>query len=135
MVTAIDIDISDLMNKPYADNGRGPDSYDCAGLFYEIAGRLGRLMPNPDTPADQNGKNRIFEAVLKNHFERIEGPRDWCAAVFRIWDEEDMEKWHIGHVLPGCTRFIHITEKTCVCTTSLNHRHWRLMLEGFYKYG
>jgi hypothetical protein len=129
------IDISDLMDKPYGANGRGPELYDCWGLFMEIARRLGRYVPGYDTPQNEEEKNELFETVKDLHFKRIDEPEDWCAVVFRVWDEKGKEKWHIGHVLPGCDRFIHITEKTSVCTTSLKHRHWQIFLEGFYRYG
>jgi len=129
------IDISDLMDKPYQENGRGPEFYDCGGLFYEIAKRLGRYLPQYDTPKTDEEKDELFVTVKELHFVRIEEPEDWCAVIFRMWDDEGKEKWHIGHVLPGGGRFIHITEKTSVCTTSLQHRHWKMFFEGFYRYG
>ena len=129
------IDISDLMNKPYRENGRGPEFYDCAGLFYEIAGHLNRYLPQYDTPKTDEEKDELFVTVKELHFVRLKGPEDWCAVIFRIWDDDGKEKWHIGHVLPGCSRFIHITEKTSVCTTSLKHQLCALFLEGFYRYG
>lgn len=129
------IDVSDLIGKPYQENGRGPRFYDCCGLFYEIARRIGRYLPEYDTPKSDEEKNELFEAVKDFHFRRIEYPESWCAVIFRIWDDKGCEKWHIGHVLPGCRRFIHITEKTCVCTTSLKHTFWKMFFEGFYLYG
>lgn len=129
------IDVSDLMDRPYKDNGRGPEFYDCAGLFYKIAERLGRWLPQYDTPETDAERKELFVTVKELQFVRIEKPEAWCAVIFRMWDDEGKEKWHIGHVLPGCRRFIHITDKTSVCTTSLKHKHWELFFEGFYRYG
>jgi len=129
------IDISDLINKPYRENGRGPEFYDCGGLFYEIAKRLGRYLPQYDTPKTDEEKNELFVTVKDLNFVKIEEPEAWCAVIFRLWDDKGNEKWHIGHVLPGLERFIHITENTAVCTTSLNHKHWSVFFEGFYRYG
>lgn len=135
MVDNKKIEMSDLMGKPYAENGRGPGSYDCNGLFCEIARRLGRYLPQYDTPETDDEKNELFVTVRELHFVRINTPEEWCAVIFRLWDDEGKEKWHIGHVLPGCMKFIHITEKTSVCTTSLKHKLWDLFFEGFYRYG
>ena len=129
------VDISDLIGKPYRENERGPEFYDCAGLFYEIAGRLDRYIRQYDTPKTDDEQNELFVTVKDLHFVRIKEPEAWCAVIFRIWDDKGREKWHIGHVLPGCGRFIHITDKTSVCTTSLKHKLWSLFFEGFYRYG
>ena len=129
------IDISDLMNKPYQENGRGPEFYDCWGLFMEITQRLDRHLPKYDPPKTNDERNKLFVIVKDRHFVRLKEPEDWCAVIFRMWDDEGKEYWHIGHVLPGCRRFIHITEKTFICTTSLKHKHWNMFFEGFYRYG
>jgi len=131
------IDISDLMNKPYRENGRGPEFYDCWGLFMEIVKRLNRYLSeyNMLKLKTDDERNELFVVIKDLHFIRLKSPEDWCAVIFRIWDEKGQEKWHIGHVLPGCRRFIHVTEKTCVCTTSLKHKLWKMFFEGFYRYG
>jgi len=36
----------DLIGKPYKENGRGPDGYDCYGLVEEISHRLGIDLPS-----------------------------------------------------------------------------------------
>lgn len=135
MINDRDITVTDLMGAPYGKNGRGPGFFDCAGLFYEIARRLGRKVPLYDTPFEQDKKNRLLESIVKKNFRRIDGPKDWCAVVFRIFNDDGKENWHIGHMLPGGERFIHITEKTSVCTTSINHSFWSFFIEGFYEYG
>lgn len=38
------IDVSDLIGRPYIENGRGPDGYDCYGLAIEVEKRLGRTL-------------------------------------------------------------------------------------------
>jgi len=129
------IDISDLMDKPYAENGRGPEFYDCWGLFLEIARRLDRFLPGYDTPKNGNEKNELFETLKDLYGHKIEEPQPWCAVVFRVFEDDGKEKWHIGHVLADGRSFIHITEKTSVCITSLKHKYWQMFIEGFYRYG
>lgn len=40
------IDVSDLVGKPFAEFGRGPEAFDCYGLVIEVSRRLGRPFPD-----------------------------------------------------------------------------------------
>lgn len=40
------IDVSDLIGKPYLDNGRSVRGYDCYGLVVEVCRRYGHTMPD-----------------------------------------------------------------------------------------
>jgi cell wall-associated NlpC family hydrolase len=37
---------ADLLGKPFADGGRGPDSFDCVGLAIEVQRRRGLDIPD-----------------------------------------------------------------------------------------
>jgi len=38
----------DLIGKPYIENGRGPDGYDCYGVWMEVNRRLGVELPEQE---------------------------------------------------------------------------------------
>ena len=128
------IKLDDLIGKPYKHNGRGPDFYDCWGLCLEVAKRLGRELPEYDTPVIEDERNALAIKTKDSLFEKLEKPEPWCLVVFQIFDDAGKEKWHVGTVLENCLRFIHITGKTLICTSSLNQPHWKLFFEGYYRY-
>lgn len=128
------IDIDNLIGKPYKIDGRGPNFYDCWGLCLEIAKRLGKLLPEHQVPKSEKGQAILAIQVKNSDFVRLSKPEPWCLVVFRVWDDNGKEKWHVGTVLEDCRRFIHITRKSFVCTPLLKHRLWDMFLEGFYKY-
>ena len=126
--------MSDLIGKPYAENGRGPAAYDCWGICLEVYHRLNRHLPEHQTPADIIECNQLFVMVKETNFRRIEHPEPWCFVVFWILDSKGKEKWHAGIVLPDCRRFIHVIEKRFVSITRLNEQFWYLFREGYYRY-
>lgn len=134
MISGIKIDLSDLIGKPYQADGRGPDNYDCWGLCLEVARRAGRPLPDINIPRSEDERS-VFAVNFKDScFDRLEGPEPWCQVAFRIWDDHDKERWHVGTVLENCLRFIHVAEKSFVCTPLLSHPLWGLFLEGYYRY-
>ena len=133
------INLSDLIGKPYMVDGRGPDAYDCWGLCLEVARRAcaqgaGRLLPELNIPRCEDERSAFAVGFKDSCFERLEKPQPWCQVVFRIWDDDNKERWHVGTVLADCLRFIHIAEKSFACTPLLSHPLWSLFLEGYYKY-
>ena len=47
----------DLIGKPYIENGRGPNGYDCWGVVMEIGRRIGVKLPEVDVI----GQQRFFK--------------------------------------------------------------------------
>lgn len=127
-----EIEISDLLGKPYQRGGRGPGSFDCFGLGLEIDKRRGVYIPDYETPRDKKARTLLFEFVKDSSFSRLEKPIPWCWVAFRII-ENGRIKWHCGKVLPDCRRFIHIRVKANVCINRLNDLYYKEWLEGFYK--
>jgi len=134
MISGIKIDLSDLIGKPYQADGRGPNNYDCWGLCMEVARRAGRRLPEINIPRSEDERSVFAVSFKDSCFVRLEGPEPWCQVAFRIWDDKNKERWHVGTVLENCLRFIHVAEKSFVCTPLLNHPLWGLMLEGYYRY-
>ncbi|QQO10213.1 NlpC/P60 family protein [Breznakiella homolactica] len=40
------IDVSDLIGRPYQENGRGDPGYDCYGIVIEVSRRFGFFLPD-----------------------------------------------------------------------------------------
>lgn len=128
------IELNDLIGKPYKDNGRGPDAYDCWGLCMEVMRRAGRDLPDISIPSADDSRRDLVELQRRRNFRKIPQAQPWSLVLFRIFDDQNKEKWHVGVVLEGGQRFVHITGKSCVAIVALNHPVWGLFLEGFYHY-
>lgn len=128
------ISLGDLIGRPYKDGGRGPQFYDCWGLCMEVARRAGYELPDFNVVISNAARGRLIAEQKQTNFERINKPRPWCIVLFRIFDDNNSQKWHTGTVLEDCRRFIHITGKMSVCITRLDEQFWNLQIEGFYKY-
>lgn len=120
--------LDDLIGKPFAYGGRGPDVYDCYGLALEVKRRLGEVPPDfdhPDTPEDIH---RVILAASE-YFQRIEAPQPFCFVTFTIRYPFTS---HVGIVLEDRNRFIHILEKAAVCIERLDSLAWKRRITGFY---
>lgn len=128
------IQVENLIGKPYKQDGQGPDGFNCWNLCREVVGRFGRRLPEYDVPQSTDERTALAVRVKDSAFKRLKQPEPGCLAVFRIWNNKGKEHWHVGVVLDDCLRFIHVTEKTFVCITSLKNPLWNLFLEGYYSY-
>ena len=126
--------LDDLIGKPYKEGARGPGAFDCWGLVLEVAARAGIELPEIAVPADNKQRGEIVDFQRKTNFERIESPQPCCLVLFRIIDDENRIRWHVGFVLAGCGRFIHTTGKMGVNISALDDPKWKLHIEGYYKY-
>lgn len=78
--------LRDLIGKPYAPHGRGPDAYDCFGLAIEVLSRYGIALPD----AYYLDENRSFNSIVIEDVAReyvipkVETPEDGDLVVMRI---------------------------------------------------
>jgi cell wall-associated NlpC family hydrolase len=121
-----DVFLDDLLGLPYKRGARGPKAFDCYGLCLEVCRRAGVVLPDVETPPNQEQRNEVFDAT-KKVWERLRKPQPWCLAAFQIG-----HRWHAGVVLPGCTEFIHVTAGINVSRSRLDKPYWRQKLDGFY---
>lgn len=121
--------IHDLFLAQYKDNGRGPEFYDCFGLFQEVQRRVGVEIPDQPTPAEFMVRNSEILRHAKG-WQQIEAPEDWCAVIFRT----GRFITHMGTVLPSCTHFFHADVDVGIAKTRLDDPHWRNRIAGYYRY-
>jgi len=127
------IDIADLIGKPYKEGGRGPANYDCWGICMAAAARASIELPDIEVPEGSELRAKIIEEQSQTRFRRIDTPGAYSISLFRIIDDANKIKWHVGLVLENGRDFIHTTGKMGVNISSLADPLWRLFLEGFYE--
>lgn len=127
---AATLSISDLIGIPFADGGRGPDSYDCFGLLEELYRRRGIFLPTEPNPLSLEQKGvAIAASIERGEWVRIKEPEPYCAVAFRMIPPYVT---HIGMVLECRQKFIHTREGTNVAIERLNNIVWRHRIAGFY---
>jgi cell wall-associated NlpC family hydrolase len=124
--------IDDLIGKPFEPNGRGPDTYDCFGLFAELCHRRGVEIPvieSPDGPKDCAGS--ISASVAKPAWKKLDAPQPGCAVLIRFIPPYVS---HIGMVLDCGARFIHTRQGAGVTVERLDSIAWRSRIAGYYSH-
>lgn len=121
--------ILDLMAARYQEGGRGPDVYDCFGLFAELCRRRGLSIPDHPSPSDLRQRQSDIQTEASAQWHALDIPEVGCAVVIRIgpWMS------HIGMVIEG-GKFIHANKSTGVTVTSLDDVQWVKRIAGFYRY-
>lgn len=121
--------IDDLIGKAYVDGGRGPEAFDCFGLFAELCRRRGLALPPEPNPLTREDKAAAIQAAIaRGEWRRIEAPEPGCAVVFRVVPPFVT---HIGMVLEG-GRFIHVRRGANVAIERLNDFRWVQRIAGYY---
>lgn len=121
------IEIRDLIGKPYAPHGRGPDFFDCYGLAIEVCRRFGkRLQDKASKETDVlSNKSLITDMKATIHASKQHLPTAGSVVVLRVVGHP----CHIGVCL-GDGNFIHAMKDLGVHVDSLSS--WKHRIEGFY---
>lgn len=122
---------SDLIGKPFANGGRGPDGYDCLGLALEIFRRTGLDVPDYNIPAFHCARiDTVVAQEAATSWQRLPGPIAPCLVVIKNHPQ------YINHVgvCVGSGMFIHVMQKVNVCLDRLDSPVWRKKIRGFYRY-
>ena len=118
--------IHDLIGKPYEAGGRGPNTYDCAGLVVEMQRRQGRMVVVPDTPASEVGQALSMRRILRESWRQLMWPDFGCVVWFK---DED----HVGTMVT-MHRFIHVSDDGCgVVLESLDSPRWKRKRHCFFE--
>jgi|SRR5579864_2390035 len=114
---------SDLIGKPYADHGRGPEFFDCFGVLIEIQRRLGNRLPdyisNPDT----------LDEIRKDDWREVFTPEPGDGILIRSLDP----RWHVAVAIDSY-QMIHIRKEGHVCIERFDDALWKRRIEGFYRW-
>jgi probable lipoprotein NlpC len=119
---------SDLIGKPFADLGRGPEAYDCWGLVIEIGRRLGIAVPDYGVHYwDIGGLNDTFRARVPE-YDRVTLPECGDIVAFKRVSGE----LHFG-VMVDQRSVLHAGPEIGVRLNRLDNPFMRQMIDGFYR--
>jgi cell wall-associated NlpC family hydrolase len=118
--------ILDLIGRPFAYGGRGPDTFDCYGLLMELYRRRGVIIPDVRSPTKIAEIARLVDVGLKDWVSVEQRPG--VTVLFRIRGYGA----HVGMTLRH-DRFVHTWEGTGgVCIERLSF--WDKRVIGFYDF-
>ncbi|MGA7887604.1 MAG: NlpC/P60 family protein [Acidobacteriaceae bacterium] len=113
---------ADLLGKPFREDARGPDAYDCVGLLLEIERRLGHTLP----PIASD--TQVLPAIVPL-FDRVDEPRPGDAILIESCNPD----WHIG-IVTGPGWMIHAHVGCGVARERYDAFPWHKRIEGFYRW-
>jgi cell wall-associated NlpC family hydrolase len=119
----------DLIGVAFAEQGRGPDTFDCYGVCMEINRRLGKALPDFADIMKTITKENIKEP--EKCFDKVSGqPRTGDILLFRPMQGREM---HTGVVVePG--KFLHASRDSGqVRRSELNHLLYCQRVVGVYR--
>lgn len=133
------LNYSDLIGKPFEQDGRGPQSYDCYGLTKEIFNRYGKQIDEYWCCVENKEKiNAIYRGAVSGskwrevdykHGEEIPVP----ALIGLRFNTPPGVVNHTA-VYIGDGKFIHTRERIGVCVDSINSPAWRRQIVGIYEF-
>ena len=123
------VDLLRYMGLPFVEGGRGPASFDCAGLLADIYRQRGIELPAWPCPADDAGKRGAIADGVRDWL-RLDAPQPWCGVALRVDSPRFVS--HVGCVLPDCLRFIHTTAESGVTVERLDSPRWAGRIAGYY---
>lgn len=119
---------ADLIGKPFAWGGRGPDVFDCYGIVRFVLQRTGVHIPDY-LSTDSGNVNGL--TIMSEIWKFTTSEREAGAIVTFKMDRAIVT--HIGLML-DFDRFIHITEQTSVVIEKLSSPLWKRRAAGFYQW-
>lgn len=123
-------DYTDLLGKPFAYHGRGPDAYDCWGLVREICARGGISLPDHASSAVPEEQWNGIKEDAERYYWLVTEPRPLDIVLFQILPRYVT---HCG-VCVGNGRFVHIMSKISVAREELDSPMWLDKIRGFYRF-
>ena len=120
----------DWIGLPYAERGRGPDAYDCLGLFLALhRARFDRILPDPACTIEQAIREQTVE-TYRPHYARVERAREGDALLFRMTGRP----LHMGYALND-QDMLHTLDDAGHCSRIERFRgaSWLGKLEGIYR--
>lgn len=133
----LEIDMfEDLIGKPFADDGRGPDNYDCIGLCLEVFARMKIPVSDYDALTFPDISDKEQKAtVLLDELARNWIPVNRPGYGILVAADYPFPGWvtHAGVCLDA-ERFIQALGRTGICISRFSSPAWAKRLRGFYRY-
>ena len=119
-----------LVGSPFADGGRGPDSFDCWGLVREVYRRYGIILPDYDIGCYDILNVTAEMERNRPYWHEHKPPNIPVPSVVAFRVSAPMVN-HVG-IYIGDGKFLHTREKAGAVIESLNSPVWRHRIEGFF---
>lgn len=120
----------DWIGIPWAELGRGPDDYDCLGLFLALQKvRHGRALQDPCCTATEALRRSVVDRE-RHRWTRVENPQEGDALMFRVRGHA----LHIAYALPGRMMLHSSAEIGESAVECMDGALWSNRLEGIYRY-
>lgn len=117
----------DLLGKPFAEDGRGPASYDCVGLVLELASRRGKTLPSfLSTEAEFHAQLGAGASTLAD-LPHIAVPVAGCIVLLRM----SVAEHHVG-MMVDTYRMIHVMKGINVSIERVLSPLWQRKVMGYY---
>jgi cell wall-associated NlpC family hydrolase len=121
----------DLLGKPWREDARGPDAYDCLGLTIEIQRRRGLAVPDFVSSAAELHRQLADGGFLAG-CTRLEEPDAGAVVLMRSLGTHG---YHMG-VMVDRFRMLHASEPAgSVVLERLSSSRWSRRTCGFYEVG
>ena len=129
-----DLELSDLLAKPFAKNGNGPEYWNCWNLCREVYRRAGKYLPlYSEWIEDLAQRNDFIRTARKNDFVCIEKPEFLAVVTLRMYRRHPNFINHMGVMLDK-RHFINIRKNSGVSIEDIYSRRWKNRVEGYYRY-
>jgi len=118
---------ADLVGKPFAAGGRGPDVFDCVGLAAEIQRRRGLAVP-VFSSSEAELHRQIAAGGFLADCQRVRKPEPGCVALLKM----GLHEHHLGTMVSQ-HRILHTTAQTRgVVVESILGPLFKNRILGFY---
>ena len=112
----------DLLGKPFKQDARGPEAYDCLGLVLAVLHRLGTPVP------DWNSSEHILALALEQ-WQPVTTPQAGDLILLR----STHPRWHVGLMIDA-DQMIHAHDYAGVVIERISCFPWQNRVEGFYRW-
>lgn len=120
----------DLLGKPWREDARGPDAYDCLGLAIEVQRRRGLTVPDFVSSEAELHRQQASGGFLTD-CQQLEVAQPGCLALVKT----GVNKHHVG-IMIDRFRILHTTEQTKgVVVERILGPLWERRIVGFYEVG
>jgi cell wall-associated NlpC family hydrolase len=117
----------DLIGKPFCDDARGPDAYDCWGLLQTVLRRMGHA------PTDFPSNPALLLQAIADEWQPLDREPVQPGDGILLRSTNPRYQWHVG-VVVAPSRYLHAQENIGVVIERYDLPVTRRRVQGFYRY-